>query len=142
MTFLITDLADIGPAGNQTVSVASGEAAVVQLSTLNSYPEPSITWESSDTPYIYGVKYVMTSKPRSQLIILDTDPLADAKAYRAKVTNGHLEFPKEEYSGWFGLSIRETGRDVVPPQIIVPPTDVRVTKGTSTTPLQCIANAR
>ncbi|CAG0892307.1 unnamed protein product [Darwinula stevensoni] len=129
---------DLGAPANQTVTVSSGEAAVFQLPQLSSYPVPSFTWQANDNTFLYGLKYALTSSPRHQLIILATEA-SDQKAYRARVTNTQLG--EDSYSGYFDLQVRQTGVDSIPPQIIVPPSEMQVVKGTSNVRLECIANA-
>ena len=60
--------------------------------------------------------------------------------FSARVTNTQLG--EDTYSGYFDLQVRQTGVDYIPPQIIVPPSEMQVVKGTSNVRLECIANAK
>lgn len=61
--------------------------------------------------------------------------------FRARATNTQLG--QEETSPYTYLEVLGGDDDAdVPPEIIVPPKDLQVTKGTGVTELQCIANAK
>ncbi|XP_035707340.1 protein sidekick isoform X3 [Folsomia candida] len=124
----------------KTVVVRSGEAAVLELPAISSYPPPSILWQARDNSLLYGSKFASTSTFGQ--VILDVNA-ADQKSYRARATNTQLG--QEETSGFINLIVTNQGDptpDQTPPMIIVPPTDAQVIKGTNDYELQCIANAR
>lgn len=64
----------------QIVKAAAGEAAVLSLPPLESFPPPSVTWQADDGSLLYGIKYA-TTDPHNQFIILSTQP-SDMKTYR------------------------------------------------------------
>lgn len=63
----------------RTVGVSWGEAAILELPSILSHPEPLVIWQADDAPQLYGRKYAVTA--RHQLIILSATD-ADQKAYR------------------------------------------------------------
>ncbi|KAF2352237.1 Immunoglobulin I-set [Trinorchestia longiramus] len=122
-----------------TVTVASGQAAVLALPPLDMHPRPSVDWQSEDLALLYGIKYA-TTDPLNQLVILDAAP-DDQKLYRAVLTNAQLG--QEVSTGWTQLTVvGGVGEELVPLSIVVPPSNITVTKGSNIATLQCIANAR
>lgn len=63
----------------RTVSVSWGEAAILELPSISSYPEPLVIWQADDGTQLYGRKYAVTSQ--HQLILLSVTD-SDQKAYR------------------------------------------------------------
>uniref|UniRef100_A0A336LLQ7 CSON011301 protein n=1 Tax=Culicoides sonorensis TaxID=179676 RepID=A0A336LLQ7_CULSO len=121
----------------RTISVEAGKAAVIDLSPIESVPNPSVTW-LSDEAALYDIKYAVTSK--NQLVILSVDE-GDQKSYRARVINAQLG--KEENSAYVRLNV--SGGDFfsdIAPEIIVHPESKKIIKGEEIYELQCIANAR
>jgi protein sidekick len=124
----------------KTIIVRAGEAAVLDLPPIQSFPPPSILWQARDNSLLYGSKFATTGDFRQ--IILDVNS-ADQKAYRARATNTQLG--QEETSGYIQVVVtnpRDRIPEQIPPSIIVPPADSQITKGQSEFELQCIANAR
>lgn len=123
----------------RTVSVKSGQAAILDLPPIESKPPPEVTWHTDEGQLPYAQKY--TKSKSNQLIILSTDK-SDQKAYRARAINTHEG--KEENSAFIKLIVDDEQDDLkeIEPEIIVAPDDVNVVKGTSQTTLDCIANAK
>nr|XP_045601913.1 protein sidekick-like isoform X1 [Procambarus clarkii] len=122
------------------MTVQAGEAAILSLPPLDSYPPPSVTWQADDGSLLYGIKYVITD-PDNQFIILATHP-TDMKTYSARITNTQLGL--EEVSGGITLIVEgdKGENEEIPPSIIVPPFNTTIIKDSSIAHLQCIANAR
>ncbi|XP_067013442.2 protein sidekick isoform X2 [Anabrus simplex] len=121
----------------QTVSVESGEAAVLDFPAIESHPEPSVTWMADDGTNLYDRKFATTTDHK--FIILSADE-TDEKAYRARATNTILG--KEENSAYIRLVVTGDPTREVPPSIIVKPQDMHIVKKQPRALLQCIANAR
>lgn len=62
------------------MTVQVGEAAILSLPQLESYPPPSVTWMADDNSILYGIKYA-TTDPDNEFVILATQP-SDMKTYR------------------------------------------------------------
>ncbi|XP_046680839.1 protein sidekick isoform X3 [Homalodisca vitripennis] len=122
----------------RTVSVALGEAAILDFPAILSHPEPLVIWQADDGTQLYGRKYAVTAQ--HQLIILSVTD-SDQKAYRARATNTQLG--KEENSAYIRLVIRggDPGGEIAP-EIIVSPKDMNILKDSLASELQCIVNAR
>ncbi|KAG7176448.1 sidekick-like 1 [Homarus americanus] len=122
------------------ITVQAGEAAMLSIPPLESYPPPSVTWLADDNSLLYGIKYA-TTDPANQFIILATQP-SDMKTYSVRITNTQLGV--EEVSGGITLVVEgdERGNEELPPSIIVPPINTTIIKDSSIAHLQCIANAR
>lgn len=65
---------------NTEMRVRVGDAAILSLPPLESYPPPSVTWQADDNSLLYGIKYA-TTDPANELIILETQA-SDMKTYR------------------------------------------------------------
>ncbi|XP_058815648.1 protein sidekick isoform X3 [Topomyia yanbarensis] len=121
----------------QVVSVQSGYPAVLNLSRIESVPEPSVTWQTEEGPLNYDIKYATTAD--NQLIILSVDE-NDMKSYRARAIN--TQIGKEEISAFIRVNITGSSYGEVAPEIIVEPKSIKVVRGEQTVQLECIANAR
>ncbi|KAK6637522.1 hypothetical protein RUM44_007944 [Polyplax serrata] len=122
----------------RTMTVESGEAAILDLPLIESHPQPSVTWQSDTGPLPYDRKFAVTTN--HQLVILSTSS-DDQKAYRARATNTQLG--KEEMSGFIRLLVTGDDYKEVAPEIIIKPHDLSIVKGQAIPEeLQCIANAR
>lgn len=64
----------------ETKKVSSGEAVVLPLPNISSYPPPSVTWHSEISDLLYDIHYVVTDSANS-LVILDTGQ-KDEQTYR------------------------------------------------------------
>ena len=60
--------------------VSAGDAAILSIPPLDTYPPPSVTWKADDGTLLYGIKYA-NAEPTNQFIILNTAN-ADSKSYR------------------------------------------------------------
>ncbi|XP_047493701.1 protein sidekick-like isoform X3 [Penaeus chinensis] len=121
--------------------VRVGDAAILSLPPLESYPPPSVTWQADDSSLLYGIKYA-TTDPANELIILEAQA-SDMKTYSARITNTQLGV--EEVSGGITLVVEGSSggaEDEISPSIIVPPANTTIVKDSSIAHLQCIANAR
>lgn len=76
---LCPDMGVFEDQSERTVSVSWGEAAVLDLPSLLSHPQPLVIWQADDGTQLYGRKYALTD--RHQLIILSVTD-SDQKAYR------------------------------------------------------------
>lgn len=121
----------------RSVSVQSGNAVVLNLSPIESVPQPSVTWQTEEGPLNYGIKYAETTQ--NQLIILSAEE-EDQRAYRARAINTQLG--KEENSAFIHVNVTGDTLAEVPPEIIVHPESMKVVRGQQLIKLQCIANAR
>lgn len=126
---------------NQTessVSVLEGQAAILNLPAIESNPAPDVTWHTESGPLPYAQKYAKSKT--NQLIILSTEQ-SDQKAYRARAIN--TQEGREENSAFIRLTIQQSpDHKEIEPQIIVPPEDMKIVRGTPQMTLDCIANAR
>lgn len=122
----------------KTVTVEEGQAAILDLPPIESYPEPDVTWQVDGNPLPYTQKYAKSKA--NQLIILSADQ-SDIKAYRARAIN--TQEGREENSAFVRLNVIKN-EDVkeIAPEIIIKPKDVQIVKGTGQSTLECIANAR
>ncbi|KAK8382212.1 hypothetical protein O3P69_015266 [Scylla paramamosain] len=138
-SFAVAYMSGYNSTEDTTVTVRVGQAAVLSLPPLDSYPPPSVTWMADDGTFLHGIKYA-TAEPNSRFVILSTEA-SDMKTYSARITNTQLGI--EEVSGGFTLVVEgeEAGEEVAP-TIIVPPTNTTIIKDSSIAQLQCIANAR
>ncbi|XP_058443922.1 protein sidekick isoform X5 [Malaya genurostris] len=121
----------------RVVSVQSGYPAILNLSRIESVPEPSVTWQTEEGPLNYDIKYATTAD--NQLIILSVDE-NDMKSYRARAIN--TQIGKEEISAFIRVNITGSSYGEVAPEIIVEPKSMKVVRGEQTVQLECIANAR
>ncbi|XP_063972668.1 protein sidekick isoform X2 [Diachasmimorpha longicaudata] len=120
----------------KVVNVQYGEAAVLELPEIESYPSPDVTWLTPDGPIPFDIKYAMREK---KLLILNANE-RDEGSYRAKAMNTQID--KEEYSPSFQLKVEGDNSVEMPPTIVVEPKDTKIIKDQSVTYLDCIANAR
>ncbi|XP_052901229.1 protein sidekick isoform X2 [Anopheles moucheti] len=119
------------------VTVVSGYPAILNLSYIESVPEPSVTWQTDEGPLEYNIKYAQTSS--NQLIILSADE-GDIRAYRARAFN--TQIGREESNGFVRLNVTGNPYTEIAPEIIVHPQSMKVVRGAQTVELECIANAR
>lgn len=139
-SFSVAYMTSYNSTEDTVMTVQVGEAAVLSLPLLESYPTPSVTWMADDDFLLYGIKYAITD-PDNEFVILAAQP-SDMKTYSARITNTQLGV--EEVSGGITLVVEgsEEMNEEIPPTIIVPPLNTTIIKGTSIAHLQCIANAR
>uniref|UniRef100_A0A8D9DVI9 Protein sidekick n=2 Tax=Cacopsylla melanoneura TaxID=428564 RepID=A0A8D9DVI9_9HEMI len=122
----------------RTVTVDSGQAAILELPYIDSHPTPLVNWQSEDGTTPYDRKYAVTLK--HALVILSASP-SDQKAYRARATN--TQIGKEENSAFVRVVVNDGDPfGEVAPEFVVKPEDLHVKKGAQVSELQCIANAR
>ncbi|XP_026688281.1 protein sidekick-like, partial [Diaphorina citri] len=125
----------------RTVTVDSGQAAILDLPHIDSFPSPLVNWQSDDGRFPYDRKYFTTLK--HQLIILSASS-SDQKAYRARATN--TQIGKDECianAREFIVVVNEIDPyGEIAPEFIVKPEDTHVKKGEQTSVLECIANDR
>ncbi|KAF5272120.1 hypothetical protein FQA39_LY01202 [Lamprigera yunnana] len=120
------------------VTVDEGQAAILDLPTIESSPEPDVTWQTDEEPIPYAQKYAKSKA--NQLIILAADE-SDQKAYRARAIN--TQEGKEENSAFMKLMVNNKGPITeIAPEIIIKPQDIEIIKGTGQATLDCIANAK
>ncbi|XP_033229948.1 protein sidekick isoform X4 [Belonocnema kinseyi] len=117
------------------VTVESGNAAILELSPIESHPAPEVSWSSSDGTIPYTIKYATAQQ---MLIILNASE-DDEGSYRAKAIN--TQVAKEEISPFFKLKVTGDPNTEVAPTIIVRPQDTKIIKDQGTY-LHCIANSR
>lgn len=123
----------------RTVTVEEGQAAILDLPPIESYPEPDVTWQVDGNPLPYTQKYAKSNA--NQLIILSVDQ-SDVKAYRARAIN--TQEGREENSAFIRLNVVKGNEEVkeIAPEIVIKPQDAQIVKGTGQSTLECIANAR
>lgn len=121
----------------RTITVQSGQAAILDLPYIESQPEPLITWQNDEERAPYGPKYADTDG--HQLIILSADD-TDQRSYRARALNA--QSGKEENSAYIRLNVVGDSYKEIAPEIIVKPKSTNVTIGKQLVNLYCIANAR
>lgn len=63
-----------------TLTVPPGQAAVLSLPPVDSYPPPSVSWMADDGSLLYGIKYA-TTEPDNRFVILSTET-TDMKTYK------------------------------------------------------------
>lgn len=121
------------------VSVEAGQAAILDLPPIESYPEPLVTWQTDQNTYTSSNLDIITGITH-QLIILSTSEIHQ-KSYRAHVTN--TQIGKDEYSPFIRLIVRggSTLGDI-PPEIIIRPKNLDIVKGKQSSDLHCFTNAR
>ncbi|KAK7082429.1 Protein sidekick-2 [Halocaridina rubra] len=123
------------------VTVQAGNAAMLSLPPLDSYPPPSVTWQTDDNSLLYGIKYATTNHD-TRLVILASQT-SDMKTYSARITNTQLGL--EEVSGDIRLIVEgaeSASEEEISPTIIVPPVNTTIIKDSNIAQLQCIANGR
>jgi hypothetical protein len=72
----------MSPFSDQTetsLTIQTGDAAVLEVQALESQPKPAVTWEAEDGAPLYGHKYAIG--PDNQLVILSVSE-SDQKLYR------------------------------------------------------------
>ncbi|XP_064109452.1 protein sidekick-like isoform X2 [Macrobrachium nipponense] len=141
ITVSVAYMAGYNATEGTNVTVTTGNAAVLSLPPVNSYPPPSVTWQADDGSLLYGIKYA-TANDDSSLIILSTER-TDMKTYSARITNTQLGV--EEISGDIRLIVEDSEsapEEEIAPTMIVPPVNTTIVRESSIAHLQCIANAR
>ncbi|XP_014483007.1 PREDICTED: protein sidekick isoform X1 [Dinoponera quadriceps] len=121
---------------DRIVTVEYGHAAILELPPIESNPSPGVTWFSSDSTELYGIKYATTEH---KLYILDAAK-SDEGSYRARAFNTQLG--KEENSPFFKLQVTGDPNAEVAPSIIVKPQNTLIIKDQNAAHIYCIANAR
>ncbi|XP_032779959.2 protein sidekick isoform X2 [Daphnia magna] len=135
---LVAYMSPFNDQAETSLTIQTGDAAVLEVQALESQPKPAVTWEAEDGSPLYGHKYAIG--PDNQLVILSVSE-SDQKLYRAHVTNTQLG--QEELSGGVRLVVRGNSEsDDVPARIVIAPRDTEVVRGSPVTELHCIANAR
>lgn len=76
---MILDMGTFEDLTERTMTVESGEAAILDLPLIESHPQPSVTWQSDSGSLPYDLKFTITTN--HQLVILSTSAV-DQKAYR------------------------------------------------------------
>ena len=125
---------------DKTLTVKSGNAAVLEMPEIESYPTPLIDWYTPKGIITSAVKY---AKVRNKLIILDTNYDDDESSYTAKAINAQLG--QEEFSPLFRLKVSNDNYNyddnVSPSLIIKPDEDMKIINGQENY-LHCVANAK
>ena len=75
----VSDMSPFSDQSETTLTVQAGEAAVLDVQSVESQPKPAVTWEADDGSPLYGHKFA--SGPDNQLVILSASE-SDQKLYR------------------------------------------------------------
>ncbi|XP_048507645.1 protein sidekick isoform X4 [Athalia rosae] len=122
----------------RAVFVESGDAVVLELPEIASHPTPEVSWQTSDGPLQFNIKYANTAHQHTLLILSASEE--DQGYYRARAMNTHVG--KEENSPFFKLQVTGDPNREIAPNIIIKPQDMQIVKDQPVTYLYCIANAR
>uniref|UniRef100_A0A8B9F6G8 Sidekick cell adhesion molecule 1 n=1 Tax=Amazona collaria TaxID=241587 RepID=A0A8B9F6G8_9PSIT len=130
---------------NQRKTVTEGQAAVLNLLHILSYPRPQVTWFRDGHKIIPSSRAAITLQ--NQLVILATS-VSDAGSYYVQAVNE--KNGENKTSPFINLSIALEavgGRDydasdTVAPVIVIPPQNTSIIAGSSEVTLECVANAR
>lgn len=74
-----------------SLTIQTGDAAVLEVQALESQPKPAVTWEAEDGSPLYGHKYAIG--PDNQLVILSVSE-SDQKLYRYEKDKSTVTFPR------------------------------------------------
>lgn len=77
--FSTTDMGTFEDQTERTVTVEEGQAAILDLPMIDSFPEPDVTWQTDEGPIPYIQKYAKSKA--NQLVVLSAEE-SDMKAYR------------------------------------------------------------
>uniref|UniRef100_A0A8B9F6B8 Sidekick cell adhesion molecule 1 n=1 Tax=Amazona collaria TaxID=241587 RepID=A0A8B9F6B8_9PSIT len=121
---------------NQRKTVTEGQAAVLNLLHILSYPRPQVTWFRDGHKIIPSSRAAITLQ--NQLVILATS-VSDAGSYYVQAVNE--KNGENKTSPFINLSIANAS-DTVAPVIVIPPQNTSIIAGSSEVTLECVANAR
>ncbi|KAM7142872.1 protein sidekick-1 [Molossus nigricans] len=126
-------------ATDQRKTVPQGQAAVLDLLPISSYPRPQVTWFREGHKIIPSNRIAITLE--HQLVILAVTA-GDAGAYYVQAVNERNG--ENKTSPPIHLSVaRDVGApETMAPVIVIPPGNRSVVAGSSEVTLECIANAR
>uniref|UniRef100_A0A8B9F5W2 Sidekick cell adhesion molecule 1 n=1 Tax=Amazona collaria TaxID=241587 RepID=A0A8B9F5W2_9PSIT len=124
---------------NQRKTVTEGQAAVLNLLHILSYPRPQVTWFRDGHKIIPSSRAAITLQ--NQLVILATS-VSDAGSYYVQAVNE--KNGENKTSPFINLSIASAtdASDTVAPVIVIPPQNTSIIAGSSEVTLECVANAR
>uniref|UniRef100_A0A8B9SEL6 Sidekick cell adhesion molecule 1 n=1 Tax=Apteryx owenii TaxID=8824 RepID=A0A8B9SEL6_APTOW len=124
---------------NQRKTVTEGQAAVLNLLHIFSYPRPQVTWFRDGHKIIPSSRIAITLE--NQLVILATSA-TDAGGYYVQAVNE--KNGENKTSPFIHLNVASAGdpSDTVAPVIVVPPQNTSVVAGSSDVTLECVASAR
>nr|KAF6347352.1 sidekick cell adhesion molecule 1 [Pipistrellus kuhlii] len=127
------------PAAEQRKTVPEGQAAVLDLPPLQSYPRPQVTWFRDGHKIVPSDRIAITLE--NQLVILAATA-SDAGAYYVQAVNERSG--ENRTSPPVHLSVARDGAapDATAPAIVVAPGNRSVPAGASEATLECVANAR
>ncbi|XP_063416277.1 protein sidekick-2-like [Mytilus trossulus] len=125
----------------QTVNVLSGDGVVINLPSINSVPDPAVSW------YASGVKMAQEAQRHQvtlekNLVLLSTGIHSyNGKMYKAVALNGINGVSRTTKE--FALRVGDTGEGVTkPPTLLVGPKNTTAETGNRYSKLECIYNAR
>uniref|UniRef100_A0A8B9ISN7 Sidekick cell adhesion molecule 1 n=1 Tax=Amazona collaria TaxID=241587 RepID=A0A8B9ISN7_9PSIT len=121
---------------NQRKTVTEGQAAVLNLLHILSYPRPQVTWFRDGHKIIPSSRAAITLQ--NQLVILATS-VSDAGSYYVQAVNE--KNGENKTSPFINLSATDAS-DTVAPVIVIPPQNTSIIAGSSEVTLECVANAR
>ncbi|XP_006889806.1 PREDICTED: protein sidekick-1-like [Elephantulus edwardii] len=124
---------------DQRKTVSQGQAAVLNLLPINSYPRPQVTWFREGHKIIPSHRIAITLE--NQLVILAAGP-DDAGAYYVQAVNERNGENKTSPFVHLSVAREMSPSEAVAPTIVVPPGNRSVVAGASEVTLECIANAR
>ncbi|XP_066129570.1 protein sidekick-1 [Saccopteryx bilineata] len=120
-------------------AVPPGQAAVLSLPPLSSYPRPQVTWFRDGHKIIPSRRIAITLE--NQLVILAATA-GDAGAYYVQAVNERNGENKTSSPIHLSVTGDVGAPRTVAPVIVIPPGNRSVVAGSSEVTLECIANAR
>nr|XP_053782234.1 protein sidekick-1 isoform X3 [Desmodus rotundus] len=123
----------------QRQMVPQGQAAVLNLLPISSYPRPQVTWFREGHKIIPSNRIAITLE--NQLVILAA-AAGDAGAYYAQAVNERNGENKTSPPVLLSVARDVGAPGAMDPIIVIPPGNRSVVAGASEVTLECIANAR
>lgn len=89
--FSSSDMSPFNEQAETSLTIQTGDSAVLEVQALESQPKPAVTWEAEDGSPLYGHKYAIG--PDNQLVILSVSE-SDQKLYRYEKDKSTVTFPR------------------------------------------------
>uniref|UniRef100_A0A670YH85 Sidekick cell adhesion molecule 1 n=1 Tax=Pseudonaja textilis TaxID=8673 RepID=A0A670YH85_PSETE len=124
---------------NQWKAVPEGQAAVLNVPHIPSYPKPQVTWFRDGHKIIPGSRITITLE--NQLVILATLAM-DAGNYYVQAVNEKNGENKTSPLIYLNVTSADASTNAVNPVIVIPPRNSSVTTGSNEAILECLANGR
>ncbi|XP_039216202.1 protein sidekick-1 isoform X2 [Crotalus tigris] len=123
--------------GNQWTTVPEGQAAVLNVPHIPSYPKPQVTWFRDGHKIIPSSRITITLE--NQLVILATLP-TDAGNYYAQAVNEKNGENKTSPLIYLNVTSADASTNTMTPTIVIPPHNSSATPGSNGAILECLAN--